>query len=308
MFGLDSAENAGAISCAANSISGLLEPVGAASIERAIMAGNNCRAGVHAALLAKSGLAGTPSILEGPQGYFTAVGGRPKLSVEHLLTGLGDKHRIVETLYKKYPSAGANQSAVYAAEVAYRLHRPDPEAIRRIRVWQYPLFGRAVELPDGKPAYPAIISTGPYSNLEQVLPNKPFGVAAMILYGKYDFATIVQGLRDKRLLRLARKVTSDGNGEFGPLDAAIEIEMESGEIIKERVSCATESRFFPNIASAAERFDAMAGSFLTRKEIDDLVEAADGLVQPGGSLRLFEVLSGIGNLRRTLSAEHSARQ
>jgi 2-methylcitrate dehydratase PrpD len=271
--------------------------VGVASIERSVMAGNNSRAGLHAAMLSRCGLKGTSTILEGPQGYFQAVGGNAALASDAITAGLGKRHRIVETLYKIYPSAGANQSAIYAADVAYRRHRPEPNAIAKVRVVQYPLFGRAVRLSNGKPAYPAIISTGPYSNVEETLPNKPFGVASMLLYGKHDYETIMSGLNDVHLLRLAEKVTSDGDDDFGPFDASIEILMDDGRRIFERVDCANEPRFFPNMETMSHRFEMMCGTYLDQAMIEGLIGAVRALDQPGGGEPLLEILGSMGNIR-----------
>jgi len=298
-FRLDAHGHCAAISCAANSISGLLEPVGVASIERSVMAGNNSRAGLHAAMLARGGLKGTSTILEGPQGYFQAVGGRASLASEGLLSGLGEHHRIVDTLYKTYPSAGANQSAIYAADVIYQRHHPTVSSISEVKILQYPLFGRAVRLSSGKPAYPAILSTGPYSDVEETLPNKPFGVAAMLLFGRHDFPAIVEGLNNDSLRRLAEKVRSDGEETFTPFDASIEIVMDDGSHILERVSCTSEPRFFPTMESMAARFRMMCGALASTALISGLIQAVDELDHPQGAIRLLDFLDSIGNIRPT---------
>jgi 2-methylcitrate dehydratase PrpD len=294
---LNGAEHSAAISCSANAVSGLLEPVGVASIERSVMAGNNSRAGLQGAMLAQCGLQGTPTILEGPQGYFQAVGGSAGLASEAAVRGLGERHRILDTLYKSYPSAGANQSAIYAADVAYRRHKPNSLGIKGIRVVQYPLFGRAVMLSTGKPAYPAIISTGPYHNVEETLPNKPFGVASMLLYGEHNFKAIMRGLEDKALLRLAEKVSSDGDESFGPFDASIEIAMNDGSKISERVDCRDDPRFFPTLDTMAQRFESMCGDYLGSENIHHLIDIVSQLDKHGGGAQLFKFLSSIGNIR-----------
>ena len=295
---LDAAGHAAAISCAANAVSGLLEPVGVASIERSVMAGNNSRTGLHAALLAQCGLSGTPAILEGAQGYFQAVGGDAGLATSASLEGLGERHRILETLYKMYPSAGANQSAIYAAEIAYQRHRPDTDSISSVHVIQYPLFGRAVRMSNGEPAYPSIISSGPYTNVEETLPNKPFGVAAMLLFGSHDFRAIENGLNNLELRRLAEKVSSDGSDSFGPLDAAIEIVMMDGRRIEERVDCGDDPRFFPTMITIADRLQTMCGRYLDSAMIDRLVATVDCLEQDGGIGRFFDLIEAIGNCRQ----------
>ena len=294
VMGLPRAGHRNALSCAANAISGLLEPVGLASIERSMMAGNNARTGTHAALLANSGLTGTPSILEGAQGYFYAVGGLSSFSAEQCTRDLGARHRILDTHFKLYPSAGANQSAIYAAEVFRQRHRPDCDSIARVKVIQYPLFGNAVMLSSGKPAYPSILSAGPYSNVEETLPNKPFGVASMLLNGRHDVDAIFAGLDNTRLQQLAAKIGSDGDGAFGPLDAAIEITFQNGERIVERVDCGKEPRFYPTMADMPQRRRAMCGEHLSGVAIDQLVTAVEGIQQSGGATRLLDLLGALG--------------
>ena len=279
-----------ALSCAANVVCGLLESVGLATVERAIMAGVNARSGLQGAMLGKCGVVGTPSIFEGPQGYFRAVGGLINVDTERLLRGLGGKHRILESLYKRYPSAGANQSAIYAAEIFQKRHRPNPELVRSVTVWQYPLFGEAVPVDDGKPAYPSIVSTGPYENVEQTLPNKPFSVASMLLNGVYDSRTIVSGLNNERVRDLAKKVKSHGRDSYGPMDAAIEVVMSDGQKIIEVVSCNDDPRFFPKLGDMQSRLEAMCGKSVGSREIARLVEAVSLLDKEDGLSRLDKVL------------------
>lgn len=209
---------------------------------------------------------------------------------EQCTRNLGASRRILDTHFKLYPSAGANQSAIYAAEVFRQRHRPDCDSIMRVNVIQYPLFGKAVMLSSGKPAYPSILSAGPYSNVEETLPNKPFGVASMLLNGRHDVDAIFAGLNNARLQQLAAKIGSDGGDGFGPLDAAIEITYRNGERIAERVNCGTESRFYPTMASMPQRLRAMCGRHLTPIAIDELVNSVDALEEPGGAARLLDLL------------------
>jgi 2-methylcitrate dehydratase PrpD len=251
-------------------------------------------------MLARSGLNGTPTIFEGPQGYFQAVGGNAAMANLVATDTLGARHRILDTLYKVYPSAGANQSAIYAADVAYHRHRLDPSTITSVRVLQYPLFGRAVRLSTGKPAYPSIVSTGPYLNVEETLPNKPFGVASMLLYGHHDHEAIQRGLRDRDFLRLAETVSSEGEESFGPFDASIEIHTRDGQRIVERVSCESDPRFFPTMASMPDRFATMCSSFPDKNTVAGLIHHVDQLDKPAGADALIKFVNSIGNLHQPM--------
>src|SRR5438094_188813 len=72
-------------------------------------AGNAARNGITAALLARRGLTGNPTILEGHAGLWDALGGHPELE---FTLGTGDDLRVMQVGMKKYPCCYLSQRIV----------------------------------------------------------------------------------------------------------------------------------------------------------------------------------------------------
>lgn len=293
VLGFDATGYRDAISYAANTVSGLLEPVGRATIERALQAGVNARSGVQGALLVQAGFTGTPTILEGGQGFFKAVADASCSSPEDLLDGLGGAHRIMESLYKIYPTGGSHQSAVYAAETARARYDFDPGKIESVRVWQYAPFGNVFPGADGNSVYPATLAAGPYTHVEETLTNKPFGIASMLLSGRLDITAIKDGLNNPDIVALAQKIQMFGDEDFGEHDARIEVTLAGGRTLNVTVDCALEARFFPEMEDMKQRLQAFCGEYVDQGSITNLVDAVDDIQTPGAVDRLLDLIAGI---------------
>lgn len=283
-----------AMSCGATFSAGLLEPIGVASIERSMMAGANARSGVEAALLAAAGLRGTAKILEGGNGYFRAMADIMD-DVPGVTADLGKSHRIMEAATKLYPSGIANQAAIFAARQIRQEHGITPEQIAAVRIRQFPLFG------NGVPAYPSVISQGPYSEVEEALPNKPFAVAAMFKNGAFDIHILKAQLRDPVIAALAKKVTSVGVEGFAALECEMDVELVDDRHLTAHVNESGGAGFFPDLAQMSERFHWMADRYVGPAPIDALVACVRALDTPDGLRSLTALLRG---LPRGATAQH----
>lgn len=283
LLGLTGSQFKDAMSCGATFASGLLEPIGVASIERSMMAGANARSGVQAAFLAKHGLRGTSTILEGFNGYFKALADVTEVP-RGVTDALGKPFRIQEAATKLYPSGIANQAAITAAKKAVEEHGIRPADVAAIRIRQFPLFG------NGVPAYPSVIAQGPYTEVEEALPNKPFAVAAMIKNGAFDIHILKEQLRDPTIARLAKTITSVGVEGIAPLECEMEIERHDGRIVKIHVNASGDRGFFPTLREMRGRCHEMLGRYVAPALVDGLVDVVARVDQPGQLAALSALL------------------
>lgn len=142
--------------------------------------------GVTSTLLAASGFTGAPA-----------------LTVEHsdvadLWSDLGTRWRILEQYLKPWPVCRWAQPAVEAAQGLRR--RIAGRAVAEVAVRS---FAAAVRLDVRAPA-----------STEEAQYALPFPVAAMLVRGVVDQATITRGLEDADILALARRMTIDVDPEY----------------------------------------------------------------------------------------------
>lgn len=286
--GMTGAQYAHAMSCGATFAAGLLEPIGVASIERSMMAGANARSGVEAALLSAAGLRGTAKILEGGNGYFRAMADIFD-ELPEVVADLGTRHRILESATKLYPSGIANQAAIVAARKLKLEHSIQVEQVAAVRIRQFPLFG------NGVPAYPSVIAQGPYNEIEEALPNKPFAVAAMLKNGEFDIHILKTQLRDPVIAAVAKKITSIGVEGIQPLECHMEVDLIDGRRLEVHVDETGRGGFSPDIDQMAGRFHRMADRYIGGASIDALVRAVRDIERPNGLQVLTEL---IGRLPR----------
>jgi hypothetical protein len=247
------------------------------------MAGANARSGVQAAWLARHGLRGTSSILEGFNGYFKALADVLEAPAG-IIEALGQPFRITESATKQYPSGIANQAAIVAAKIAVEKHGIRPEEVAAIRIRQFPLFG------DGVPAYPSVIAHGPYREVEQALPNKPFAVAAMIKNGAFDIHILKEQLRDPIIEELARKVTSVGVAGLAPLECQMRIERVNGTAIDVNIDASGERGFFPTLREMRARCQELCARYVGAQAVDTAVDLVARVDQPGAFAELSDLL------------------
>lgn len=103
-----------AFGIAASQVSGLLKNAG--TMTKPLHAGNACRAGIMAALLAKDGYTADLDIIESPQGYGDSFIGKGNYAEEKMIKNLGNPFHIISpgVTVKKYPCSMLNHRAIDA--------------------------------------------------------------------------------------------------------------------------------------------------------------------------------------------------
>jgi 2-methylcitrate dehydratase PrpD len=105
--------------------------------------GGFCLSGVMAAVCARNGYVGDPSILDGPRGL-AALLGAPEFDYDTFVEGLGERWYIMDAGIKPYPTCRWFNTSIKLMETIMKEQRLTPEDIEHITVNTHPL---AVTLP-----------------------------------------------------------------------------------------------------------------------------------------------------------------
>jgi 2-methylcitrate dehydratase PrpD len=132
LFGFDAATLASALGLAGSCAAGLLEFAWAGDDTKRIHLGRASSMGVESAVLAKKGLHGPVTVIEGPYGYFNAFS--EPTDISKLTEGLGTKWMIQPASHKAFATHVTHQAVVQAIQDLKREHAFDPHAITHVTI------------------------------------------------------------------------------------------------------------------------------------------------------------------------------
>ncbi|MDB5927249.1 MAG: hypothetical protein JWN13_6185 [Betaproteobacteria bacterium] len=132
LYGFDAATLASALGLAGSCAAGLLEFAWAGDDTKRIHLGRASSMGLESALLAKKGLHGPVTVIEGPYGYFNAFS--EPTDIAKLTEGLGKKWIIQPASHKAFATHVTHQAVVQAIQDLKREHRFDPRAITHVTI------------------------------------------------------------------------------------------------------------------------------------------------------------------------------
>ncbi|PYM62327.1 MAG: MmgE/PrpD family protein [Candidatus Rokuibacteriota bacterium] len=175
---LDVTQTRHALAIAATHASGLKENFG--SMTKPYHAGHAALSGIRSAQLAREGLTGSDTALEGKQGYVAAFGGGPRL--EQSLDGLGRVWQLLASgiAVKPYPSCALTHSAIDALLELRAAHGLAPRDVVAVEV----AVNRVV--PD------VLTHTRPTTALERKF-SMQYCAAAALAEGRVDFGSFADG-------------------------------------------------------------------------------------------------------------------
>ena len=130
LLGLDAGRLASALGIAGSGSAGLLEFAWSGGDTKRLHLGRASQLGLEAALLARQGVNGPPTVLEGRSGFFNAFSTERAKPV--LLDGLGAKWTIEPPWLKSYATHVTHQAVVAAIQELKRDHPLEPAAIGRV--------------------------------------------------------------------------------------------------------------------------------------------------------------------------------
>ena len=130
LYGFDEDRLTDALGIAGSSSAGLLEFAWSGGDTKRLHLGRAGQLGLESALLARQGVRGPATILEGRYGYFNAFSTPPRL--EKLVEGLGSTWAIEPPSMKSYATHVTQQAVVAAIQDLKREHPFDPKAVTRV--------------------------------------------------------------------------------------------------------------------------------------------------------------------------------
>jgi len=130
LLGLDADRLTSALGIAGSGSAGLLEFAWSGGDTKRLHLGRASQLGLEAALLARQGVNGPATVLEGRSGFFNAFSTEP--AKPSLLDGLGATWTIEPPWLKSYATHVTHQAVVAAIQQLTREHPLDPAAITRV--------------------------------------------------------------------------------------------------------------------------------------------------------------------------------
>lgn len=246
------------------------------------------RAGLEAALLARSGIEAPADALEEPRGFAALANGGHHDPAG--FDGLGTRFALIDPgfAFKAYPACSAAQAAIEATLMLRTAHGLRPDAVAVVRCEVTPLVVASLTFDRPKTPTEAQFSL-------------PYAVARALVDGRFDTASLApDALADATVRRLmpAIGMTASDTLALSPADlvdhpeaAIVTIDTHDGRHLRQAVPAATgmpanpmpdetlDAKFRANAAPAIGR--AAAEALLGRlRGIDGLAEAA-GLLTEG---------------------------
>jgi 2-methylcitrate dehydratase PrpD len=130
LYGCNQEVLTNALGIAGSGSAGLLEFAWSGADTKRLHLGRASQLGLESALLARHGLRGPATVLEGHYGYFNAFSLPPNL--ERLLEGLGSNWAIQPPSLKSYATHVTHQAVVQAIQEWKRTHALQPQDITRV--------------------------------------------------------------------------------------------------------------------------------------------------------------------------------
>jgi 2-methylcitrate dehydratase PrpD len=132
LYGLDAATLASALGLAGSCAAGLLEFAWAGDDTKRIHLGRASSMGLESALLARKGLHGPVTVIEGPYGYFNAFS--EPTDIAKLTEALGKTWLIQPASHKAFATHVTHQAVVQAIQDMKREHGFDAKAITHVSI------------------------------------------------------------------------------------------------------------------------------------------------------------------------------
>jgi 2-methylcitrate dehydratase PrpD len=198
LMGLDTERTQAALTLAASVGGGLVRQTGSSA--HVVEAGFAARDGIMAAELARRGLGGNPSIMDGKAGYFDALAGQPGLEIA---PGIGTDLRVMAVGQKKYPCCYMLQRIIDETKGLIADNGIVADEVAEVRV-------------EVNGAFPAIMKYPEPADVEEARFSLPHVVAATLVGEPMDVRTFsADKLDDPRIAAQRGKVNMIVHEEWG---------------------------------------------------------------------------------------------
>lgn len=230
--------------------------------------------GVLAALLAREGVQGSPTILEGEKGFLAASSQATSEDVRRLTADFGRPFLITRNFFKRYACCRA---AFEGIEVIERLRQEDRDGARRIE-------GITVAM---KPNRLWLVSVLTPTGASDAKFSLPFCMAVMALRGRVSPLEFVRAnLRDPAIRRFMRKIALVADPTC-PVKARIDIRFRDGRApLTAEPVCRS-----PELTDVGRKFMEILNPILPRPRIQRLLACVDRLDRMASLTELTRLLA-----------------
>jgi 2-methylcitrate dehydratase PrpD len=288
LLGLETEQLGHAIASAASFAMGVMEPFNRGSQEWRLQNGMVVVGGMMAATMAREGMKGSGSALEGDAGFLNAFGGQDaRKTVEEAwaesVSTLGQEFEITRTFFKPFSGCGYNQVACMIATKLVKENNIDSGRVEQIRV----------KVSADNKDYPGVGYRGPFGTADEALLSKPFALGAAVVHKDLQVNSYRDHLNDPEILRIARCVELIADDGLGALDTEIRITTNEGDAFEADLGNIDLAAFFPVREQMVDKFRFLAGERLHPARIDGIIDRVLDL----------ERLSRIEDLTRLLAGD-----
>ena len=268
LFGLDEDQMVSALALAATFSFGTVEGARTQTGETACQDPSSTRNGVWAAMLAKPGLKGAESGIDGEGGFYHAFTGRRDWDYSTVVEGLGERYELSFMTSKQWPLTGYIQTPVWLAINMAREHYLDPKKVRSVRVEMYHF-----ETTYPSPAFPnpptaAVMATS--SRVAYALKNRDYPQYGSTTGSLDNRESAGEETKDPAMSRLLDRIELVGTTERAPYfpkititlvdDSTLEGELNGREAL--RFGLKEENELMrllaPGLPIAGDQFDRIA--------------------------------------------------
>lgn len=258
-----------AFAIAANHAAGLLEYDQAGGEEKRIHGAMGARSGMQAAMLAKLGLTGPLSALEGRHGFFAAFAGAPPSQPDALFYDLGKRYCITRCRYRIYPTIGSSHSPLDIIGDLMREHSFRHSDVQSVRVG----------LDES-----GLLHVGSIRRPHDVISAQAslaYSVGVRLVKGRNTLEMYIDPAlwRDPEILAIADKVEGYVVEKPDlPRYAHAEIKLNNGKVLAGELADTRGSEKFPfSDEIMANKFRTLAEVVLPRDRVEHIMQAVSGL-------------------------------
>ncbi len=261
---LDAHQTINALAIASSTSGGLAEYTETGGTIKRVHAGFAAANGLRAALLAKNGITGPRTALEGKKGFCQAF--TDNYSLEELNRGLEKEFRIMLTGNKPYCCCAAQHAAIDAVSEMIQERFITPESIDRILVRQKARDVRTV----GNIIEPHDIISAQFSGR--------FGIALRIVKGSNGFRDYSEeNLLDTRIKGLTYRIDYETDDKLETINpsgapACVQVQLRDGNVYEKTIQFAKGTIQNPMTSGELEnKFRELAGTVLTKKHTEEII-------------------------------------
>jgi 2-methylcitrate dehydratase PrpD len=248
-----------------------------------VIAGIAARGGIQAAMLARLGLTGPPTIIEGKRGFLKVFA--DQVEPEEITRGLGSDFKIMRIWFKLYPCVATVQGVIYTLAKLIEEHGFGADDVDEIRVGI-----SETSVSHGGAIYePRDTASAQFS--------LPFSLAIRLLKNDNDLSYYMDPKlwTDPKVLALAKKVKSypDPNAKKDQnYNTTMEVKLVNGKTYKAFEPYPPGSPL--NMVSRdvlRTKFRKMASAVLTEERMEKLIEAVEQLETYEDAAQLIPLLT-----------------